>query len=89
VRKGVPAVYFAPGLRSADPAIDGAKQFQEFLRDHYHRPSDDLRLPMDPTSIVRYTKANVALGYAIAQDPTAPHWKPGNFFGETFAAGRH
>jgi hypothetical protein len=62
--------------------------FGEFLRQHYHRPSDDLSLPMDPASIVRFTKANVALGYAIAQAADAPSWKPGNFFGETFAPGR-
>ncbi len=88
VRKGVPAVMFSPGMRSADPALDGQRLFGEFLRQHYHRPSDDLSLPMDPASIVRFTKANVALGYAIAQAAEAPSWKPGNFFGETFAPGR-
>jgi len=88
VRKGVPSVYFSPGMRSADPAVDGPKLVREFLRDHYHRPSDDLRLPMDLAAIARYTKANVALGYAIAQDEAAPRWKAGNFFGETFASGK-
>jgi hypothetical protein len=79
---------FTPGMRSADPAQDGPRLFGEFLRRHYHRPSDDLALPMDPASIVRYTKANVALGFAIAQDDSEPRWKPGNFFGETFGSGR-
>ncbi len=88
VRKGVPAVMFSPGMRSADAAQDGPRIFGEFLARHYHHPSDDLALPMDPASIVRYTKANVALGYAIAQSAEAPRWKPGNFFGETFAPGR-
>jgi Zn-dependent M28 family amino/carboxypeptidase len=88
VRKGVPAVMFSPGMRSTDPAEDGPKRFGEFIGRHYHRPSDDLALPMDPASIVRYTKANVALGFAIAQEDTEPRWKPGNFFGETFASAR-
>ena len=88
VRKGVPAVMFSPGMRSADPAQDGRRIFGEFLRRHYHRPSDDATLPMDLESIVRFTKANVALGYAIAQSAETPRWKAGNFFGETFAAGR-
>jgi Zn-dependent M28 family amino/carboxypeptidase len=85
VRKGVPAVMFSPGMRSTDAAQDGRKLFLEFIGKHYHRPSDDTSLPMDPASIARFTKANLALGYAIAQDDAAPAWKPGNFFGETFA----
>ena len=88
VRRGVPAVYFSPGMRSADAAQDGPRLFREFLGRHYHRPSDDLSLPMDPGALALYTRANVALGYAIAQDREAPRWKAGNFFGETFGAGQ-
>lgn len=87
VRKGIPAVYLSPGMRSADPARDGAKLFREFLGRHYHRPSDDPSLAIDEDAILRYTRANVALGHAIAQDAAPPRWKPGNFFGETFASG--
>jgi hypothetical protein len=87
VRHGIPAVYFSPGMRSSDPAQDGARLFREFLEKHYHRPSDDLSLPMDEKAIAVYTRANVALGLGIAQDPDAPRWKPGNFFGETFGKG--
>ena len=85
VRKGIPAVYFSPGTRSSDPAQDGPRLFREFLEKHYHRPSDDLSLPMDEAAIALYTRANVALGLRIAHDPAAPRWKAGNFFGETFA----
>jgi Zn-dependent M28 family amino/carboxypeptidase len=88
VRRGVPAVYFAPGMRSSDPAQDGPRLFREFIERHYHRPSDDLSLPMDPDAIAVYTRANVALGWTIAQGPAAPRWKPGNFFGETFGTGQ-
>jgi Zn-dependent M28 family amino/carboxypeptidase len=87
VRRGVPAVYFSPGMRSADAAQDGPRLFREFLGRHYHRPSDDLSLPMDLGAIALYTRANVALGFEIAQDPRAPSWKPGNFFAETFGGG--
>ncbi len=84
VRRGVPAVMFSPGMRPSDPNQDGRKLFMEFIGRHYHRPSDDASLPMDGGAIERFTKANIALGYAIAQDQAAPAWKPGNFFGETF-----
>jgi Zn-dependent M28 family amino/carboxypeptidase len=85
VRKGIPAVYFSPGMRSSDPAQDGPRLFREFLEKHYHRPSDDLSLPMDEAAIALYTRANVALGLPHRAGPRAPRWKPGNFFGETFA----
>lgn len=84
VRRGIPAVFLVPGLKSSDPKADGAKAFQEFFTRHYHRPSDDLSQPMDLGSVERFVRANVLIAYAIASDREAPRWKPGNFFGKTF-----
>ena len=88
VRRGIPAVFLVPGLKSSDPAADGAKAFGEFFARHYHRPSDDLSLPMDMGSAERFVRANVLITYAIASDREAPRWKPGNFFGKTFGQAR-
>ena len=33
----------------------------------------------------RFTRVNLAVVRAIADDPAAPAWNPGNFFGTTFA----
>jgi hypothetical protein len=84
VRKGVPAVFLVPGFTSSDPGVNGRALFGEFLAKHYHQPSDDLTRPVDPGSVERFTRANVALGNLIASDATPPRWKPGNFFGTTF-----
>jgi hypothetical protein len=84
VRRGIPAVFLVPGLKSSDPAADGAKAFGEFFARHYHRPSDDLSLPMDMGSAERFVRANVLITFAIASDREAPRWKAGNFFGKTF-----
>jgi hypothetical protein len=88
VRRGIPAVFLVPGLKSSDPSADGAKAFQEFFARHYHRPSDDLSQPMDLGSAERFVRANVLIAYAIASDALAPQWKPGNFFGKTFGQAR-
>jgi Zn-dependent M28 family amino/carboxypeptidase len=88
VRRGIPAVFLVPGLKSTDPSADGAKAFGEFFARHYHRPSDDLRLPIDLDSVERFVRANVLVTHAIASDRRAPQWKPGNFFGKTFGQGR-
>lgn len=84
VKQGVPAVYLMPGFTSSDPQKDGGKMLGSFLAGHYHRPSDDLSLPMDLSAVETFTQANYLIAVAIANDPEAPAWKPGNFFGERF-----
>ena len=84
VKQGIPAVYLVPGFTAADPNANGAQVFAGFLARHYHRPSDDLSLPMDLDAVARFTYVNLLVAQAIADSPEAPAWKPGNFFGETF-----
>ncbi len=84
VRRGVPAVFLVPGFRSAEAGQDGGKIVGEFLQKNYHLPTDDLSVPMDLQAAERFIRANVLLGHAIASDPVAPRWNPGNFFGTTF-----
>lgn len=86
VKQGVPAVALMPGLTAKDPAVKGPQVLGEFLASHYHKPSDDLSLPMDLQAVERFTRANLAVVRAIADDPVDPAWKPGNFFGKMFAA---
>ena len=85
VKQGVPAVYLMPGFTAQDPAVNGQQVFGGFLATHYHRPSDDLSLPMDLPAVERFAQANLAIARAIADDPVDPAWKPGNFFGKLFA----
>jgi Zn-dependent M28 family amino/carboxypeptidase len=85
VKRGVPAVYLVPGFTAEDPAVNGQQVFGGFLASHYHRPSDDLSLPMDLKAVERFSRANLAIVQTIANDPVDPAWKPGNFFGKMFA----
>jgi len=85
VRQGVPAVYLVPGFTSTDPAIDGEALFQHHLRTHYHKPSDDSSRTVDWPSALRFARANVRIGYDIAQDDQRPSWNDGDFFGDKFA----
>jgi len=87
VKQGVPAVYLMPGFTATDPAVNGQQVFGGFLASHYHQPSDDLSLPMDLKAVERFTRANLAVVQAIADDPVDPSWKPGNFFGKMFGRG--
>jgi Zn-dependent M28 family amino/carboxypeptidase len=84
VKQGVPAIFLVPGFTSKDPSKRGAEIFGSFMATHYHRPSDDLSLPLDLGAVAAFTRANYLITMAIANDPVAPTWKPGNFFGERF-----
>ena len=84
VKQGVPSVFLVPGFTAADADIEGEKLWREFLQTHYHQPSDDLTRPVDWPSAVRFARANVRIGYAVAEDEERPAWNEGDFFGEKF-----
>jgi hypothetical protein len=84
VREGVPAIFFVAGMQSSDPDIDGGAIMQDFLRNHYHMPSDDLSRPVDWDSTRRFTEANYLIGLEVANTPERPTWNEGDFFGERF-----
>jgi hypothetical protein len=84
VKQGIPAVYLIPGFAAADAAVNGQQRFGEFLAQHYHKPTDDLSLPMDLAAVEKFTRANYLIARAIADDPVDPTWKPGSFLGKVF-----
>jgi Zn-dependent M28 family amino/carboxypeptidase len=88
VEVGIPAVFLVPGFGSRDPRASGQAAKDLFHDKHYHMPSDELGLPVDWPSVLRFLDANVQLGREIANAAARPAWKPGDFFGETFAAGK-
>ncbi len=85
VKQGIPSSYLDVTLRSSDPEIDGAALVKDHLKNHYHKPSDDLSRPVDWDSAVRFARANARIGFAIANDDDRPTWNEGDFFGEMFA----
>ena len=85
VQEGIPALAFKAGSQSSDPTIDGKAMLSEFLKSHYHRPSDDLSLPYSNEGAERFARAAARVGYIVANDDERPTWNPGDFFGERFA----
>lgn len=88
VRQGVPAIYLMTGFSSLDEDIDGEAAFREHLASHYHQPSDDMSRPIDWDSALRFARANVRIGLAIAEESARPRWNDGDFFGDRFATKR-
>lgn len=85
VKQGVPSVFLVPGFTSSDPEIDGEPIWRGFLQTYYHQPSDDMTRPIDWPSALRFARANVRIGYAVADDDARPTWNEGDFFGDKFS----
>lgn len=84
VRQGIPAVYFAEGIGSSDPSIDGRAVQEAFFSTHYHHPSDDLSQPIDWETALRFARGGARVGHRIAMNDERPTWNEGDFFGEMF-----
>ncbi len=85
IKKGVPAVFVFPGMKSSDPAIDGQARFLEYLAKRYHTPLDDMSQPLSFEAGALGARFNFLIGYTVAQQTERPRWNPGDFFGRTFA----
>lgn len=84
VKQGVPAVFLVPGLKSADPDVDGSKVFGQFLSTNYHKPGDDLSQPFNWKAARKFTEVNFQIGDTLANQDKKPSWNEGDFFGNTF-----
>ena len=80
VEQGVPAVFLWPGF-----ANGGEKVIGEFLAQHYHKPSDDMTLPVRWDEAARFADINFKIAREIANRAERPTWNEGDFFGGLFA----
>ena len=85
VQQGIPSVFLVTGMKSLHGNIDTQPIFEGFLQEHYHKPSDDLNLPINYTAAARFTRINTKIGELLANDPDRPSWHEGDFFGRTYA----
>lgn len=85
VQQGVPSVFLVTGMKSMDEGIDTQPIFEGFLQQHYHKPSDDINLPIHYGAAARFTRVNAKIGEIIANTPERPQWHEGDFFGRTYA----
>jgi hypothetical protein len=82
VKAGVPAVSLDLG-----PAGPGAKATEAFIANHYHRVSDDMKLPFDWAAAAKFARINYLVARELADGADPPRWYAGDYFGEEFAKG--
>ncbi|HEX2123375.1 MAG TPA: M20/M25/M40 family metallo-hydrolase, partial [Thermoanaerobaculia bacterium] len=88
VRRGIPAIFVTMGRKAVDPNVDMAEEVRRWRVTRYHSPQDDLSQPIDYSAALKLVELDFRLGLAAANRDARPRWKPGDFFGETFARNR-
>jgi Zn-dependent M28 family amino/carboxypeptidase len=77
IRQGVPALAFKFGYQFGTPED---KIFHDFIRDRYHKPSDDLNQPVDKAAAAKFDRIMVRLLERVADNAARPKWKDDSFF---------
>lgn len=85
VKQGIPSVFIVPGLQSADPNIDGSKQFGNFIATNYHKPGDDFNQAFNWKAATKFAEVNYQIGLTLANQAKRSSWNEGDFFGDTFS----
>jgi Peptidase family M28/PA domain len=80
VKQGVPSIFLITGFQNG-----GEKVFQDFLKTHYHKVSDQLDLPFDWNAAAKFARINYLIAAEIANADEAPKWYESSFFGKMFA----
>ncbi|QDZ08953.1 M28 family peptidase [Sphingomonas panacisoli] len=79
VQKGIPSVFLWPGYKGG-----GKAAWEDFMKNHYHQPSDEIGLPLDWEQGVRFVTVNYTIAREIADNDERPRWNKGDYFGTYF-----
>ncbi|MDB5349553.1 MAG: putative aminopeptidase [Planctomycetota bacterium] len=80
-KKGVPALNAKGGvLYIGKPADYGLTKRNEYTKDDYHKPSDEVKSEWDLSGAVEDARMLLEVGDRIARGATFPEWKPGTEF---------
>ncbi len=77
IREGVPSLAFKFGYEFGTPED---KIFHDWVRDRYHKPSDDLNQPVNKASAAKFNRIIASLLLRVADNPARPQWKDDSFF---------
>ncbi len=78
VQSGVPSVFLMTGF-----ANGGEAKFRDFLKTHYHQPSDQTDLPFDWNAAAKFARVNYAIAREMADVDQAPRWYADSPFAKT------
>ena len=77
IRQGVPSLAFKLGYRSGTP---DEQTFTGWVRERYHKMSDDLAQPIDFGAAAGFNALYAELALGVANRTSRPAWRPTSFF---------
>jgi Zn-dependent M28 family amino/carboxypeptidase len=77
IRQGVPSLAFKFGYEFGSPE---EKIRKDWVRDRYHKPSDDLDQPVDQAAAARFDRIILNLLERVANQEARPRWNDDSFF---------
>ncbi len=84
VKEGIPAVYLDMGTKSRTPGVDGSALSEQFLKERYHMPGDDVSQNIHYESLAALARINARIGTEVGNARERPKWNVGDFFGDLF-----
>lgn len=73
---GVPSLASSPGIDYVGkPADYGEQKRSEYIRNDYHKPTDQIKPDWDLTGAVEDLQVLLEVGYRVAQTPARPVWR--------------
>ena len=85
IRRGVPSLAFKFGYEKGSPE---EKIRKDWVRNIYHKPSDDLNQPVDQAAAAQFDRIIMSLLGRVADAKDRPHWNDDSFF-KRFASEGH
>mgnify|MGYP002628636118 CR=1 FL=1 len=77
IRQGVPSLAFKLGYR---PGTPDEQTFTGWVRERYHKMSDDLAQPIDFGAAAGFNALYAELALGVANRKSRPAWRPNSFF---------
>jgi Zn-dependent M28 family amino/carboxypeptidase len=77
IRSGIPSLAFKFGYEFGSTE---EKIRRDWVRDRYHKPSDDLTQPVDLAAAAKFNRVIMGLLERVANDPARPKWNDYSFF---------
>jgi Zn-dependent M28 family amino/carboxypeptidase len=84
IQAGIPALVLGGGYKARDKNIDAEALRADFMKNHYHQPSDEVDLPIDYAGAADLARINLRIVLDVANATSRPAWKPKDFFSEKF-----
>lgn len=83
VEQGIPSIFTLVG-----PGGKGGEAFDRFMRLHYHKPTDDISLPINYEAAAQFAELNYRIIRRVADASAPPAWRADAYFGRAFGGVR-